>query len=42
VEKIDQLTQEALGSREAIIEIETTGAQRRGLLLPEGAQIIID
>jgi hypothetical protein len=37
VETIEQSTQEALRAREEIKETETTKAQRRGLLLIEGA-----
>jgi len=42
VETIEQSNQEALRVREEIREVETTEAQRRGLLLLEGAQRIID
>jgi hypothetical protein len=42
VETIEKLAQEALKVQEEIIETETTEAQRRGLLLLEGAQRIID
>jgi hypothetical protein len=42
VETIEQSAQEALKAREEIIATEKTEAQRRGLLLIEGAQRIID
>jgi hypothetical protein len=42
VETIEQSTQEALRAKEEIREAETTKAQRRGLILLEGAQRIID
>jgi hypothetical protein len=42
VETIEKLAQEALRVQEEIIATETTEAQRRGLLLLEGAQRIID
>jgi hypothetical protein len=42
VETIEQSDQEALKSREDIRETKTTKAQRRGFLLLEGAQRIID
>jgi hypothetical protein len=42
VETIEQSAQEALRAREEIRVAETTEAQRRGLLLLEGAQRIID
>jgi hypothetical protein len=42
VETIEQSAQEALRAREEIRATETTEAQRRGLLLLEGAQRIID
>jgi hypothetical protein len=42
VEMIEQSAQEALRAREEIRVSETTEAQRRGLLLIEGAQRIID
>jgi hypothetical protein len=42
VETIEQLAQEALRVREEIRETETTEEQRRGFLLLEGAQRVID
>jgi hypothetical protein len=42
VKTIEHSTQEALRAREEIRATETTKAQRRGLLLLEGAQRIID
>jgi hypothetical protein len=42
VETIEKSSQEALKVQEEIIVEETTKAQRRGFLLLEGAQRIID
>ena len=42
VETIEQSAQEALRVQEEIIATKTIEAQRRGLLLLEGAQRIID
>jgi hypothetical protein len=42
VETIEQSTQEALIAREEIRQVETTKEQRRGILLLEGGQRIID
>jgi hypothetical protein len=42
VEMIEQSAQEALRAREEIRATETTEAQRRGLLLIQGAHRIID
>jgi hypothetical protein len=42
VETIENLAQEALRAREEIRATKTTKAQRRGLLLLEGAHRIID
>jgi hypothetical protein len=42
VEMIEQSSQEALRSKEEIKASETIEAQRRGFLLIEGAQRIID